>query len=335
MQSRQPTESRIATGPTIGSPSDIPSVCDLKPGLLPVDAALREVWGFGLQAITGTLGQASSWDGPETNGVYVSTSRAVAERAYAVDAKATAKEYKRAVEWLTLTSVDPQQFEPWEIERRADRIASHPFLRHEEGIHILPWSAVASLKIVFNYLEDGRLPWPEETLNRKGEDGLGKVVETLRSYRQSLNRDLENDGVRALETSGLKVLHNVKPGKRHKFGIKELRGEIDILCIDHERSVIWVVEVKDPHSAFSPRSTMRIVHNFHGDDGYVAKLLGKCEDIRASASALAAKQEINQPDRQWDTRGMMATRVVCPAAFVSGSEVEFCTVDKLRAALCG
>ena len=262
------------------------------------------------------------------------TTRAFADATFAADPRATAAEYERAVEWLTLASINPQQLEPWEIERRADRITSHPFLRHDEGIYILPWTAGAALKMVFNYFEDGRLPWPDEVLKHEGEEGLGKVVKTRDTYRQSLNRNLEHDAVHSLEASSFKVLHNIKPQKCHTYGIEKLSGEVDLICIDCEKSVIWVIEVKDPYAAFSPRSIMRIVQKFHEQDGYVTRLLKKCMDIAASASALARTQGMSEPERHWETRGIMATRVLCPAAFVKGSRVEFYTVEELCDAIC-
>lgn len=312
----------------------MPSVVDVKPGLAPADTAMREVWGFGFQAIISVLGQACAWDSTEPNSVHTSTTRAFAQETSANDARATTEEYERAVKWLTLTDVDPQQIEPWEVERRTDRIATHPFLSRGESACVLPWTAGASLKIVFNYLEDGRLPWPEETLKHTDEEGAGKVVMALRAYRKSLNRELENASVQALEASGLKVLRNIKTHKRHKFGIEKLSGEIDIVCIDPERSDIWIVEVKDPNAAFSTRATMRIVHKFHRKDGYVERLLCKCDDISASASALAASQGISKPERKWQIHGIMATRLPCPAAFLKGSKVAFCTVENLRTAIC-
>ena len=313
---------------------DIPRVVDLMPGLAPIDVALREVWGFGLQAIVGALDQACVWNDDDPAGVHVTTTHAFAMAAFATDTRTTAAEYQRAVEWLTLASVNPQQLEPWEIERRADRITSHPFVRHEEGIFILPWTARSARKMVFNYFEDGRLPWPDEVLKREGEEGLGQVVKTLNTYRQSLNRALEHDAVHALEASDLKVLHNIKPRKRTRYGIKQLSGEVDLICIDCKKSIIWVIEVKDPYAAFSPRSIMRIVQKFHEEDGYVTKLLRKCSDIAASARALAATQAIRDPERHWETRGIMVTRVLCPAAFVEGSRVEFCTVEELCDVIC-
>ena len=313
---------------------DMPRVADLMPGLEPIDVALREVWGFGLQAIVGALDQACSWKDYDPASVHVANTREFAEAAFAADARANAAEYEKAVEWLTLTSVNPEQLEPWEIEQRADRITSHPFLRHEDGIYVLSWTAGAALKMVFNYLEDGRLPWPKEVLKREREEGFGQVVEALDTYRQSLNRRLEHDAVHALEASGFKVLRNIKPQKRHRFGIEKLSGEVDLLCIDSKKSVIWVVEVKDPYAAFSTRSTMRIVQKFHEEGGYITKLLKKCKDIAASASSLAATQALSEPERHWETRGIVATRVLCPAAFVRNSKAEFCTVEELHAAVC-
>ena len=188
--------------------------------------------------------------------------------------------------------------------------------------------------MVFNYLDDGRLPWPKEVLKREDEEGKGRVVDTLDDYRQSLNRDLEHAAVHALEVSGFKVVRNIKPHKRHAYGIEKLRGEVDLVCIDSEKSSIWVIEVKDPHAAFSPRYIMQIVQKFHEQDGYVTTLLKKCKDIAASANSLAANQGIHHPERQWNIRGMMATRKLCPAAFVRNSKVGFCMVEELPAVVC-
>ena len=312
----------------------MPSVVDLEPGLAPADTAMREIWGFGFQAIMSVLDQACAWDSTELNSISTSTTRAFAQETFANDERATTDEYERAVKWLTLADVDPQQIEPWEVERRADRIATHPFLGHGESVYVLPWTAGAFLKTFFNYLEDGRLPWPEETLRHADEDGEGKVVMALRAYRKSRNRELENASVQALEASGLKVLRNIKPHKAHKFGIDKLSGEIDMICIDPDRSFIWVVEVKDQSAAFSTRAIMRIVHKFHGEDGHVETLLSKCDEISASASPLAASQGIGNPEREWQIHGIMATRSLCPAAFVKSPKVEFCTVDNLPTAIC-
>ena len=63
-----------------GDVADIPTVVDLTPGLVPVDAALREVWGFGLQAIVGALDQARQWNIDDSASVHVATSRAFVGR---------------------------------------------------------------------------------------------------------------------------------------------------------------------------------------------------------------------------------------------------------------
>ena len=94
------------------------------------------------------------------------------------------------------------------------------------------------------------------------------------------------------------------------------------------------VETADPSAAFSVRAVMRNIHKFHVEGGYVEKLLRKCDEISASASALAASQGISKPERKWQIHGIVATRLPCPAAFFEGSKVEFCTVENLRTAIC-
>lgn len=308
-------------------------VLDLIPGMEAVDSALQETFGFGLEALVGVLQHAHAWESDAKTGVHIAEVDQFAESAAAIYPAAITEEYRCAVDWLTLDSIDLHDIEPWELERRADRIATRPFVKHDDGIYVLPWTANAALKVLFNYLDDGRLPWPEEMLTGSDEQRPGEVVKTLNAYRQKRNLALEKEAVPELEALGLTVLPGVKPHKRHKFGITNLSGEVDLICIDPQRSAIWVVEVKDPYGAYSARLMRRIVSDFHADGGYVDKLLNKCNEISVDACAIAAIQGIALPDRQWETRGIMATRALCPAAFVDNSRVAFCLVEELPTAI--
>ena len=79
---------------------------------------------------------------------------------------------------------------------------------------------------------------------------------------------------------------NIEHTKRSQYGIANLRGEVDVLCLDVDSATIWVIEVKDPSEPFSQRRIGNIVANFNKPDGYVDKLLGKTSDIQASASTV-------------------------------------------------
>ena len=109
---------------------------------------------------------------------------------------------------------------------------------------------------------------------------------------------------------------NIEHTKRSQYGIANLRGEVDVLCLNVDSATIWVIEVKDPSEPFSQRRIGNIVANFNKPDGYVDKLLGKTSDIKASASTVVKTLAPDHQNRDWQTRPLIVTRNVCPAAFV-------------------
>ena len=114
------------------------------------------------------------------------------------------------------------------------------------------------------------------------------------------------------------------------MGIDRLSGEIDTLAVDERSDRIWVVEVKDPHFPYSTRLMDRQVEDFHKPGGYVDKLRSKVEDVarcEAAIAAIAAKLDIERADRDWQTRGVIVTRRVTPAAFAGCEDVLFKTID--------
>ena len=71
----------------------------------------------------------------------------------------------------------------------------------------------------------------------------------------------------------------------------------------------------------------RQVRDFHKPGGYVDKLRSKVEDIARCGSAIAAKLAVEPADREWQTRGVIVTRRVTPAAFAGCEDVLFRTID--------
>ncbi len=210
----------------------------------------------------------------------------------------------------------------WEIERRAKRITTNPFVLTREGIWVLPWTAESTLRILANYLSDGRLPWPPTVLPME-------VRKALDQYRQRRNREVEKDCVALLSDRGLIVRGAVKPEKAHHYGIDNLAGEIDALCIDPVRSRIWVIEAKDPYTPYSARQIRRLVNDFLATGKYVDQLLRKVDDIEASAASVAAALDAHDPDRSWEVQGLIVTRHLEPAAFAAEPKVAFCVLDDI------
>ena len=306
------------------------SIVSVQPHLAPIDHDLRQSHGFGLDAVIGCLDAATHWIVPADESFAVSSADDIVSAAQQDHGVVTLDEYRRAVEWLAL-SVDGDQsvtgyaasVEHWELERRAERLITRSFVRSDFGVYVLPWTAHAGLRILFNYLSDARLPWPETAIG-------SEVKATVARVRQVRNQELERDCERQVAHPDNVVRRNIKPHKSASIGLVSLSGEIDLLVVDQAGGCIWVIEVKDPHFPYSPRSIYRQIRNFHSTGSHVDKLRTKVREVSEGCAAVAKTLGVPSPERQWDTRGMFATRRVTPAAFVSCEDIVFCTIGQVR-----
>ena len=318
------TSERAETGPP-------PSIAESLPGLGPIDQALKETLGFGLDALIGCYQCAVRWEMPPERLVGCTDRASFVQAAVDANPQVASEEYRAALEWLELESIEAAGIEPWAVENRAERIATRPFIVRGEDLLILPWSAGMALRVVSNYLGDGRLPW---FANDDTASGAGRVVSALNDYRQSLNEELEKQCTQALEGHpSLTVRSNIEHTKCSQYGITGLSGEVDVLCLDAATATIWVIEVKDVSEPFSPRRIGNIVADFHKQNGYVDSLLRKTRDIRASASEVVKTLAPDHQHRDWRTRPLIVTRRVSPAAFVNEPRVAFCTLSDLPEAI--
>ena len=297
-------------------------VIELIPELAAIDTALRSSLGFGIDALRGVLNVATQYDASRDAPATVATPDLFVRECTDLAVGATIDEYKAALDWLTLRGKDlaTDVIPHWKIESRAKRITTSPFVQTNEGTWVLPWTAESTLKILSNYLSDGRLPWPDTVLPKE-------VRQSPDRYRQGRNREVEKDCVAALSDRGLIVQGTLKPEKAHHYGIDSLAGEIDSLCVDPARSRIWVIEAKDPYTPYSAPQIRRHVNDFLATDKYVDRLLRKVDDIAASATSVAAALGAGDPDRSWKVQGLMVTRHREPAAFAIEPNVAFCVLD--------
>lgn len=290
------------------------------PELTPVDTAMRTTLGFGVDAMVGVLNVATQWEASSTQPAPAATAEEVVAECVSLVAGAESHEFAAAIDWLTLRAEDLQSdvIPHWETERRSKRIATSPLVATAEGLRVLPWSSGYTLRILAAYLSDGRLPWPQKALPFP-------VNKALDEYRQKQNRQAEKDCAVKLTVPELIVRPSLKPNKAAKIGIVALKGEIDVLCVDPGRSRIWVVEVKDSYTPYSPYQVRRLIDTFN--QKYVEKLLANVSTVSACATALAAALQIDSPDRPWKVHGLMAIQHPEPAAYVVEARVPFCLVD--------
>ena len=306
------------------------SIVRVIPSLEPVQTSLKDEHGFTLDALIGVFDAAEKWEMLDTQVFAATSARKIAETAARVHGVASVDEYELAVTWLARTADDKAtasestiRIEHWEIERRAERTDTRPFLQQGDTLYVLPWTASNAWKIMLGYLWDARLPWPEEMIGPK-------TARALESIRQKRNRELERECAQAVAHPLLEVRSNVRPHKARALGIKKLSGEIDVLVIDQRSDRIWVIEVKDPHFPYSPRSMSNEIDKFHQPGGHVDKLRRKIADIDQDASVMAAKMNLPSPNRQWEVRGLFVTRRTTPSAFAEGVDIDFCTIGETR-----
>ena len=307
------------------------------PELADIDVALQQEHGFGLDALGGVLGVGCFWNVTAEMPIAFSTLDDFTDAAVGEIPAATSEECRQAIEWLTLRAENlrAEYREYWETGSRAARVETRPFVEYGSRLCIMPWTAMTTLKILLNYLGDGRLPWPDKASAKEpGSEHmyLGKgVTFALDRYRQTLNDQLEDDCHEVLAGTELVIIQNVDERKSERlYGIESLSGEIDLLAVHSERSRIWVIEAKDPYTPLSARQTRNAINQFHDPDKYVDKLLQKGEDIKRSAAAFTRKLRIECPDREWEVRCLMVTRYVHPAAFSIHNRVPFCTLDEVK-----
>ena len=298
------------------------------PDLVEVDQELKATLGFGLDALRGVLSMACEWEVSSATYIAHVSAEAFLDTLTPLSALASRDEHARALEWLTLRKTGlledghDSSIEHWELERRAARVTTRPFIEGANGIYLLPWTAQFTARILRNYLIEGRLPWPDRVL----PDG---VCRALGRYRQGVGKAFEDECARVLSDTRLIVRGGIKPSKAHQYGIDELYGEIDMLCVDPQTSRIWVIEAKDLATPFSSRSLRHHISKFTDEGGFIDKLMKKVTDVRRNAADIAAHLGADSPTRPWTVIGLIVTVNPEPAAYVQDVGVPICTIAQL------
>lgn len=297
-----------------------------------IERSLQESLGFGIDTITITLDVIIHWPVSTPHCTELVSPEQIATEAHAANPAIPFESYTEAVAWLSLGTEDFGQeqstIEHWEVEPRSARIATRPLARVESKVWVSPWTAEIARRIWINYLSQHRVPTPDSELPQT-------VVRAFDNARQARQREFEKECASRLDGLPLIRIFRLRKHRAHKHGIQQLSGEIDILCIDQDRSIIFVIEAKDPFTPQSARSINRQIAAFHRQDGHVETLTKKVEDIRASAVSLAANKGVDPADRTWHVTGIMVTRHVTPAAYLRTCETTFCTANNLRETVVG
>ncbi len=302
------------------------------PAYAGIEQALQESLGFGFDTILVILDVIIRWpvSTPQCTELVPPLQLAVA--AHDARPEIPIADYEAAVAWLGLTAEElasaGSTIKHWEVERRWARVAVRPLIRDKSSVWVLPWTSEVARRAWLTYLSQLRLPIPDVDLP-------APVVRALEAARRKQNREFEDECLNELADLSLLNISRVRERDAYRHGISHLSGEIDILCIDAERSLIFVIEAKDRFVPLSARTMHQQITQFHKAGGDVDKLDQKVQDIQGSATTLAANKGIKRPDREWQVEGIMVTRHMTPAAYMRECPTTFCTVDTLRETVVG
>jgi hypothetical protein len=297
---------------------------DLPRHLVSTDALMRTVLGTGLDGIRAVLGTAVDWS--PIAAVTVTDSESLAQAAE--DWSGLPRpEIDAAVALLTLKTqhLHQEAHRYWEVERRAFRLRTRPFPVIGGRLWIMPWAAEATQELFTSYFLDSRLPYIDPALRPA-------AATAMRSHRQKRNEQLETEAGAAVQSLGLAYRLRWTGKEARTDGLASLPGEVDLLIADVETDRLWVCEIKDPETAFSPAALHRHIERFVRTGGHIDKLLLKTEAISQNPVPAARACGIHD-ERTWQTIPLMLTRQVEPAGFLDNPRVAFAVLEDLPTVL--
>ena len=292
-----------------------------------VDEALVATLGFRLLTLTSVLGALMRWPAASTAPPDWPTVEEIVTFCAETIIDGEPDEIRAALRRLMLTSelLGSDPLEHWEQERRDTRLLTRPLVvGADTRAAIMPWAVESTYRVYLRYISDGRLPWTRNTTPPQ-------VLTAMDAYRQRRNNELEDEVHERVAELGYPNRKRIRPNKARSIGLEHLSGEIDEILADPQRNTIWVLEVKDPQEAFSPRQLSNGIDDFTGTaarEGYVSKLLRKVNDVSVDPVAVASALGVDEPNREWTVRPAMVTRRPIAAAFAN-TGVPFATVDEI------
>ncbi len=285
------------------------------------DKKMRSECGTGIDGLMAVLGTAVSWVSGDDRLERVKQEEL--RDAALIWSSLTSSEIDVALDRLIL---DPAQLHQegihyWEQERRRYRLATRPLVRFDGSLLIIPWRIMATQGVYARYLLDGHLPWhPSDVPNT--------VLDAFNDFRQVANKELEREASKIASDLGLPHKKNIHENMAAKFGLT-LPGEVDLLVADPARCRIWVCEVKDVSSTYSPSTLRHRLDKFLYDEDYIGKLVLRVEAVAANPDAAARLLSISEPFPEWRVLPLMITRHIEPAGFVEDVPVTFTVLADL------
>ena len=289
------------------------------------DGVMLDHYDTGLDGIRAVLGTAVSWM-TDSDTVVLASRTELRDQAQAWSSLPVSQ-IGAALDRVILdpNELRKQGIHYWEQDRRRHRLTVQPLIPHNDQLIIIPWQIHATQNVYLGYLTEGRLPWYPE-------DVPDPVRIAFDNSRRVANRELERHATHVVANLQLAHKSNITKDQAVAVGL-ELPGEIDLLIADHLRSRLWVCEVKDLSTGFSPRTIRASINKFLDGEHYIDKLLARATAIEQSPRTAAQLVGGRPAPSPWRVIPLMITRNVEPAAFLKDVHITFTVVDDLAATL--
>jgi hypothetical protein len=308
---------------SVESEAKFESLADIElPGsLLTIENLLKHHLGTGTEGLVAVLATAQSL-ATDDAGLVRTTRAALIDSAHSWSGL-DRNEIEAAVDQLTLSTAGlREEFDYWEMERRAQRVMTRPLIEWDAELVTAPAQARSVQLVLAGMFLDGRLPWPPFTLP-------GAVNDALAKYRQRGAEALESEVSRIVHALGLPHVSNLDEVHARSAGLL-IPGEIDLLVLD-DHTRLWVCEVKDLAQALSPSAIRSRIQRYLGSKGFARKLDRKVKAVSSDLPAVCSLLGVEQPPLE--IHGLFVTRTVEPYAFSGEARHLFALVDDLPAVL--
>jgi hypothetical protein len=299
-------------------------LADIDPALTGIDTAMRDDLGCSAHTLLAACLLVTRW--PVTD-EHPTAQVEIHDLIGAITAEldVSSDEAAAAVEALTLrgSALAAEGVQPWKGRARDHRMLTRPLVDLGDGtIMLLPWNTDLSGQVLFQYLNDGLLPWAQPRI-----DALPRVHTALDQLRLRRTRILEDETHQRLEAMGFRVRSRVRPHDAHLLGLPSLPGEVDHVAAHPDGNIIWVIDDKDLAEVYTPAEIARGVATFYKPEGEVDKLLAKIAAVAADTASVGTALGLDRGPRE--VKGMFVTRRPSPAAFAASPPVEFVILDNL------
>lgn len=220
---------------------------------------------------------------------------------------------------------------------KSDLLSAADMMRKKERINVSPLIAIGSStylygnEVVGNALKFWSKPaygdFPFST------DNLPAIRNAITNIHR--NADLELEKEAEIEAGKILGSENVEARVRNfkrlsdEFSRDEKCGEIDVLCVNPEKKVLHVFEVKNVKKGASPYYVRQNIKEFfEGDKSHYSKLLAKKEFVENNLPQILKHFKI-ESSIGWTVKEAFVTQRNYYAAYWKEKKVDFILVDEL------